>query len=100
MSSEKVIWIAGRLAPVAAWNGATNNVHTYCGLEIDIMAIRPRTSWTHLVAGMAGATSRASVADASFVNDMLALDRLLYGVELMSRTHQNPTVETVAEASS
>src|SRR5207253_4972306 len=82
--TENVIWIAGRLAPVAAWNGATNKVQTYCGLEIDIMAINPRASWTHLVAGKAAAASRGSVADASLANDIgVPLDQWLASPELM-----------------
>src|SRR5215475_3640591 len=45
----KVIWIAGRLTPSASWNGLVNSVQTYCGLEIDIIAINPSTSCTHRV---------------------------------------------------
>src|SRR5579872_2863800 len=40
----KVTWIAGSVTPSASWNGLVNNVHTYCGLEIDIIAIMPSTS--------------------------------------------------------
>src|SRR6266853_671383 len=94
MSMGKVVTIAPNPYPAAASPTAKPR------RSGNHFTIRPRISWTHLVAGMAGATSRASVADASFANDILALDRLLYGVELMSRTHQTPTVETVAEARS
>src|SRR5215813_3719936 len=66
ISTEKVIWMAGSVAPVAAWNGATNRVHTYCGLEIDIMAIRPRASCPHLSAGIAGAISLPRTISTSF----------------------------------
>src|SRR6185312_325629 len=42
---EMVTWMAARLPPVAVWNGFTNRVQTYCGLEIAIMATSPRVSW-------------------------------------------------------
>src|ERR1700755_3025723 len=45
----KVIWIAGRLTPSASWNGLVKSVQTYCGLEIDIIAITPSPSCIHRV---------------------------------------------------
>ena len=44
INSEKVIWIAGRPAPVVVWNGLVNNVQVYCGLEIAIMTMSPSNS--------------------------------------------------------
>ncbi len=70
MSTENVTWIAGSAAPVAAWNGATKSVQTYCGLEIDIIAIKPRPSWIHLVAGTAWARTSPPPADASLTDAM------------------------------
>src|SRR5579864_565517 len=72
MSTENVIWIAGRPAPVAAWNGATNSVQTYCGLEIDIIAISPRLSWPQRFADNADTNSPACAIDVSFAKDMSA----------------------------
>ena len=45
MTSVKVTWIADNGAPVASCNGLVNSVQTYWGLEIDIIAISPSTSW-------------------------------------------------------
>ena len=44
MSREKVICTEASEPPVVVWNGLTKSVHTYCGLEIAIMAISPRPS--------------------------------------------------------
>ena len=41
--------MAGRLAPSWSCSGLVNSVHTYCGLEIDIIAIRPSPSWIQRV---------------------------------------------------
>ena len=49
ISIVKATCTAARLAPVVAWNGFTNSVQTYCGLEIVIMTRRPRASWIHRV---------------------------------------------------
>src|SRR5258706_3488878 len=70
MSTENVTWIAGSAAPVAAWNGATKSVQTYCGLEIDIIAIKPRPSWIHLGAGTAWTRTSRPPADASLTDAM------------------------------
>ena len=40
----KVTWMAGNLAPKASCRGLVKSVQTYCGLEIDIIAISPSTS--------------------------------------------------------
>src|SRR6202030_1125417 len=50
INTENVICTVGSPAPVAAWNGLTNSVQTYCGLEMAIMTTRPSRSWTHLEA--------------------------------------------------
>src|SRR5258708_5961340 len=54
ISNENVIWIAGSAPPVAVWNGLTNRVHTYCGLEIAIIATRPRPNWAQREGRAAG----------------------------------------------
>src|SRR5665213_2888307 len=46
MSRENVTWISASVVPMAWVNGPVNSVQTYCGLEIAIMAISPRTSWS------------------------------------------------------
>src|SRR4029453_16287764 len=33
-----------RIAPVVFWKDGTNSVHTYCGLEIVIMTMKPSSS--------------------------------------------------------
>ena len=40
----KVTWMAGNVAPRASCSGLVKSVQTYCGLEIDIIAISPSTS--------------------------------------------------------
>src|ERR1700743_2460391 len=49
MTSVKVTWIAGNPAPRASCKGLVKSVQTYCGLEIDIIAITPSTSCIHRV---------------------------------------------------
>ena len=44
IKTENVICTVGNPAPVAAWNGLTNSVQTYCGLEMAIMTTRPSRS--------------------------------------------------------
>ena len=44
MSSENVIWISAKVVPSRWFSGPVNKVHTYCGLEIAIMAITPSRS--------------------------------------------------------
>jgi hypothetical protein len=48
---------------VLSWNGFTNSVQTYCGLEIDIIAIRPSNSWIHRVDEVAGTAVGAAIDD-------------------------------------
>src|ERR1700722_14586656 len=59
ISTENVIWTVGSPAPVAAWNGLTNSVQTYCGLKMAIMTTRPSRSWTHLEAAGREGISRS-----------------------------------------
>ncbi len=47
MSSEKVHCNSASVVPSFWLSGPVNSVHTYCGLEIAIMAIRPSTSCAH-----------------------------------------------------
>ena len=39
-----VTWIAGNVAWRLSCNGRVNNVHTYCGLEIAVIAMSAKTS--------------------------------------------------------
>ena len=45
MSNENVHCNSASVVPSFWLSGPVNSVHTYCGLEIAIMAIKPRTSW-------------------------------------------------------
>src|ERR1700684_4498688 len=79
ISTEKVICTVGSPAPVAAWNGLTNSVQTYCGLETAIMTTRPSRSWTHLEAagregiGHSEQTSRGTKKQAACPTGIVAL---------------------------
>ncbi len=44
MTIVNVTWTAARVAPRLSCSGFVKSVQTYCGLEIDIMAISPSTS--------------------------------------------------------
>src|SRR5262249_21388287 len=56
ITSEMVNWIAGRAAPVVVWNGLTNSVQTYCGLEIVIIAMKPNSNCSQRLDEIAGAS--------------------------------------------
>src|ERR1700728_2842160 len=45
MSSENVHCNSASVVPSFWLSGPVNKVHTYCGDEIAIMAIKPRTNW-------------------------------------------------------
>src|ERR1700733_13647087 len=58
---ENVTCKAAGAAPSAPLSGLTNNVHTYCGLEIAIMQIRPRPNWPQRVALEVVGTARLAL---------------------------------------
>ena len=45
ISSETVHCSSASVVPSFWLSGPVNSVHTYCGLEIAIMAMTPRMSW-------------------------------------------------------
>src|SRR5581483_12477417 len=49
MSKEKVNCSSASVVPSFWLSGPVNSVQTYCGLEIDIMTMRPSTSCNHRV---------------------------------------------------
>ena len=44
ISSEKVHWISASVVPSFWLSGPVKRVQVYCGLEIDIMAMTPKSS--------------------------------------------------------
>src|SRR6185437_10715186 len=57
ISSENVHCNSASVVPSFWLSGPVNSVHTYCGLEIAIMATRPRMSWLHRFQYHAGAAA-------------------------------------------
>src|SRR4029078_12123382 len=66
ISSENVHCNSASVVRSFCLSGPVNSVHTYCGLEIAIMAIKPRTSWLQRFQYQAEGT----VVDADNVADM------------------------------